>query len=455
MTCSQVSSQHDDLMRRRNLLPLLLSMSLPMVISMLFSSLYNIVDSYFVARISEESMTALSLVFPLQNLVHSVGVGFGVGINAVIAFHSGAGNRKEADAAAAGGMVLAVVHGLVLSIICIALSPSFLRMFTSSETVFEAGTRYAFIVFVFSAVDTAGIAFEKIFQAVGRMKVAMSAMMAGCIANIILDPLLIFGIGPFPEMGIDGAALATGLGQLLALIVYILVYFLSPMSVRLRKSLIRDGICMAGRLYTVGIPATLSMALPSLLVSALNAILSSFSVIYTLILGIYYKLQTFLYLPASGFVQGMRPVIGYNYGAGEKERVRRIFIIVTLMCAVIMLLGTVLCMIAPKALIGLFSDNPLTIEEGARALRIISIGFVVSSVSVAASGALEGLGKGLPSLLISLLRYAVVIIPLSYVLAFPAGLGPDGVWHAFWITEAITAAASLAIYRRSVRGVVS
>ena len=231
MTCSQVSSQHDDFMRRRNLLPLLLSMSLPMVISMLFSSLYNIVDSYFVARISEESMTALSLVFPLQNLVHSVGVGFGVGINAVIAFHSGAGNRKDADAAAAGGMVLAVVHGLVLSIICIALSPSFLRMFTSSETVLEAGTRYAFIVFAFSAVDTAGIAFEKIFQAVGRMKVAMSAMMAGCIANIILDPLLIFGIGPFPEMGIDGAALATGLGQLLALIVYILVYFLSPMSV--------------------------------------------------------------------------------------------------------------------------------------------------------------------------------------------------------------------------------
>ena len=187
-----------------------------------------------------------------------------------------------------------------------------------------------------------------------------------------------------------------------------------------------------------------------MLISSLNAMLSSFSEVYTLILGIYYKLQTFLYLPASGFVQGMRPVIGYNNGAGEKERVRGIFLAVLAMCAVIMLIGTLLCLAIPERLIGLFTDNPLTLSEGARALRIISIGFVVSSVSVTASGALEGLGKGLPSLVISLLRYIVLIIPLAYVLCFIAGLGPDGVWASFWMTEVLTAAASLAIYRKSV-----
>lgn len=443
-------AHYDDPMRERRIFPLILSMSLPMVLSMLVSSLYNIVDSYFVAMISEDAMTALSLVFPLQNLVSSIGVGFGVGVNAVIAYHLGAGEQEKADGAATAGLILSALHGLLLLVSCIAAAPFFLSMFTSSEAIIEAGIRYSVIVFAFSITNVISIAFEKIFQAVGRMKVAMAAMLTGCISNIILDPLMIFGIGPFPAMGIDGAALATGVGQLLSLLVYLAVYLKTPMRVRIRRDRIKDGLRMAGRLYSVGIPATLNLALPSVLISSLNAMLSSFSEVYTLILGIYYKLQAFLYLPASGFVQGMRPVIGYNNGAGERERVRGIFLAVLAMCAVIMLIGTILCLAIPESLIGLFTDNPLTLSEGARALRIISIGFVVSSVSVTASGALEGLGKGLPSLVISLLRYIVLIIPLAYVLCFIAGLGPDGVWASFWMTEVLTAAASLAIYRKSV-----
>lgn len=443
-------AHYDDPMRERRILPLILSMSLPMVLSMLVSSLYNIVDSYFVAMISEDAMTALSLVFPLQNLVSSIGVGFGIGVNAVIAYHLGAGEQENADGAATAGLILSALHGLLLLVSCIAAAPFFLSMFTSSEAIIEAGIRYSVIVFAFSITNVISIAFEKIFQAVGRMKVAMAAMLTGCISNIILDPLMIFGIGPFPAMGIDGAALATGVGQLLSLLVYIAVYLKTPMRVRIRRDRIKDGLRMAGRLYSVGIPATLNLALPSVLISSLNAMLSSFSEVYTLILGIYYKLQTFLYLPASGFVQGMRPVIGYNNGAGEKERVRGIFLAVLAMCAVIMLIGTLLCLAIPERLIGLFTDSPLTLSEGARALRIISIGFVVSSVSVTSSGALEGLGKGLPSLVISLLRYIVLIIPLAFLLCFIAGLGPDGVWASFWMTEVLTAAASLAIYRKSV-----
>ena len=444
--------KNSDFMRTRPVLPLLLSMSIPMVISMLVSSLYNIVDSYFVAAISEEAMLSLSLVFPMQNAVHSAAVGFGVGVNAAIAFHLGAGDKDRADAAMSTGVVLSVLHGIILMAACIAASRPFLSMFTSSESVISMGTRYSSIVFAFALVDIPGITMEKVFQSVGRMKVSMAAMMAGCIANIILDPLMIFGIGPFPAMGIEGAALATGIGQTLTLLIYIAVYAFSPIDVRFRWNRAMRDRSIAMRLYSVGIPATLSMAIPSLLVSALNALLAMYSGVYTLILGIYYKLQTFLYLPASGFVQGMRPLIGYNYGAGDMGRVRRIFLLVTLMCLLIMLLGTVLCMLFPEALIALFTSNPETIGKGAAALRIISLGFMVSAVSVAASGALEGLGMGLPSLVISLLRYALIIIPLSYFLCLLTPLGPEGVWHSFWMTEAIAAIVSIFIYRRSIRG---
>ena len=450
-TRSSASVSSYDPMRERNVFPLLLSMSLPMVLSMLVSSLYNIVDSYFVAMISEDSMTALSLVFPMQNLVHSVAVGFGVGINAVIAFHSGAGECDKADAAATGGLLFSAIHGIILTVFCIAFSPMFLRMFTSSEAIIDYGIRYSVVVFAFSLVNILGITFEKIFQSVGRMKVSMAAMMAGCISNIILDPVFIFGAGPVPAMGIEGAALATGLGQLLALMIYIAVYFISPMKVRIRKDMMTPGLKMASRLYLIGIPATLNLALPSVLVSALNAMLASFSGVYTLVLGIYYKLQTFLYLPASGFVQGMRPVIGYNYGAGDMGRVKRIFTVVLIMCAVIMLAGTILSAAFPASLVGIFTENPDTIRIGVTALRTICIGFIFSSVSVASSGALEGLGKGISSLMISLLRYIVVIIPVAFLLCFVLGKGPDGVWSAFWITEIIAAAASIVIYRKAMR----
>ena len=440
-----------DFMRTRPILPLLLSMSIPMVISMLVNSLYNIVDSYFVARISEEAMTALSLVFPVQNFISSAGVGFGVGINASIAYHSGAGEREKADAAATMGIIFGVIHGVVLTAASIAIMPSFLSMFTRSEAVIDYGMRYSAVAFAFTLVNIIQITFEKIFQAVGRMKVSMLAMMAGCLTNIILDPLFIFGAGPVPAMGIEGAALATGLGQLVSLSIYLVIAAVRPLSVRIRRSSVLWSGRLIGRLYSVGIPATLNMALPSVLVSALNAILSVYSGVYILVLGIYYKLQTFLYLPASGFVQGMRPIIGYNYGAGEEGRVRRIFLSVIILSALIMLAGTVLCLAAPSSLISLFTDNPDTIAEGAAALRIISMGFIVSSVSVSASGALEGLGKGVPSLIISLLRYIILIIPAAYILSRVCGMGPAGVWHSFWIAEAAAALLSLVIYRRSLR----
>lgn len=434
-------------MRERPVLPLLMSMALPMVISMLVNSLYNIVDSFFVAKISEDAMTALSLVYPIQNFIGAVAIGFGVGMNAVIAYHLGAKEEQKANIAATHGLLLSAVHGLLLTAICIAGVPAFLRMFTSAEQVIELGTRYSTVAFSFSLIIALGLAFEKIFQAVGRMKLTMVSLLCGCITNIILDPVLIFGLGPFPEMGITGAALATGIGQTVSLAIYLAVYLLRPTRVRLgRRYLVKSGQ-MDRKLYAIGVPAILNLALPSLLISALNVILAGYSQSYVVVLGVYYKLQTFLYLPANGIIQGMRPLIGYNYGAGEHRRVRQIYSTTFWMNAVIMALGTVICLLIPDRLIGLFTTNPETVAAGGTALRIICAGFLLSAVSVTSSGALEGLGKGTPSLVISLFRYLLFIVPAAAVLS--RFMGPNGVWCAFPVAEALTAGIALLIYRRS------
>ena len=385
-------------MKEKPILPLLLSMALPMVISMFVNSLYNIIDSIFVAKISEDAMTALSLVYPVQNLINSIAVGFGVGINAVIAMFLGAGKAKEADKTATQGLFLNVIHGILLTIVGLMIMPSFLAMFTNDQTVIGMGLQYSTIALMFSTIIMASISFEKIFQAVGNMVITMIALMTGCIVNIVLDPLLIFGIGFFPKLGIQGAALATGIGQ----------------------------------------------SSTSFLVSALNAILASFSQTYVVVLGVYYKLQTFLYLTANGMIQGMRPIMSYNYGAKESDRVRKIYLMTFEIVVGIMAVGTVICFVMPQTLMSMFTSNPETLTEGAIALRIICAGFIASSVSVVSAGAFEALGKGIQSFLISFLRYVVVIIPAAFVLSKTVGV--HGVWHAFWIAEIITAVIAFILY---------
>ena len=439
---------NDNFMKTKPVLPLLLSLALPMMLSMLVNSLYNIIDSFFVAKISEDAMTALSLVFPVQNFINAVAIGFGIGINAVVAFFLGAGDNRRANQATTLGVILAIVHGILLTVGSILFIPYFLKMFSHSENVISLGIEYSNIVFAFSLIIMLNVGFEKIFQSVGKMKVTMFSMMAGSITNIILDPILIFGIGPFPRMEIKGAAIATNIGQLVCMTIYLLIFIFRPIQVKIQKKYATLNFELIKRLYAVGIPATLNLALPSLLISALNAILASFSGVYVLILGVYYKLQTFLYLPANGFVQGMRPLIGYNYGAREYARVKKLFQLTLLMSAAIMAAGTVICQFASGQLMGLFTQNPETITAGQTALRIISIGFVISAVSTTASGALEGLGKGAESLVIALCRYVVFIMPLAALLC--NWLGADGAWHAFWITEVLAAVVSGIVYRRAV-----
>lgn len=433
-------------MKEKKILPLVISMSLPMVISMAVNALYNIVDSFFVAKISENAMTALSLVFPVQNLVASIAVGFGVGMNARIAFCLGAEDQAQADRATATGMMLSFVHGLILTLLCLLVMPWFLSLYTQDAQTLHMGLAYANRVFLFSIVIMLGVALEKIFQAVGRMKVSMVSMLAGLVVNIILDPLMIFGLGPFPKMGIEGAAYATGIGQSVTLLVYLLFCVFRPLPLSFRWKNITLNPLLLQKLYAVGIPASLNMALPSVLISSLNGILAGFSEKYVLVLGAYYKLQTFIYLTANGIVQGTRPLISFNYGAGEKGRVEKIFRTALGLTAGVMAVGLLLSLAIPQQLIGLFTGNEETIRIGVKALRIISIGFLASAVSVTCCGALEALEKGIPSLLVSLSRYVLLILPTAFL--FSRLLGAEGVFYAFPLTEIGSAVFSYWIYRR-------
>lgn len=431
-------------MKEQPVMKLILSMALPMVISMMVNSLYNIVDSFFIAKISEDAMTALSLVYPVQNLINAVMIGFGIGINAVISFYLGAQEHDTADRAATQGMLLGTLHGIGFMILGIAVMKPFLQLFTENADIIDCGVRYSRIAFLFAVAISWQLVFEKTFQAVGRMVESMTCMMSGAVINIILDSLLIFGLGPFPEMGIEGAALATGIGQAAAAFLYLLLYMLRPLPVKYRKKYLMPDLALWKRLYVIGIPASLNLALPSLLISVLNVILAAYGDIYVFILGVYYKLQTFLYLPANGIVQGMRPLLGYNYGAGEHGRVQKIVKNGLALVLLMMAAGTMICLAVPVQLMGLFTSNSNTVAAGSTALRVISLGFIASSVSVICSGSLEGLGKGVESLVISLCRYVVVILPVAF---FASRIfGALGVWHGFWITELVTAVISYIVW---------
>lgn len=439
---------NQEFMKEKKILPLVISMSLPMVISMAVNSLYNIVDSYFVASISEDAMTALSLVYPIQSLMTAIAVGFGVGINAKIAFCLGANDKKTANQAASTGLLLSIIHGIILMVVCLVAMPWFLSLYTDNQAILDMALAYANRAFLFSVIIMAGICIEKVFQAVGRMKETMACMLVGFVANIVLDPLLIFGIGPFPEWGIAGAAYATGIGQTLTLLAYIIFMIVKPIPVSFsRKNLAFPKELMCS-LYLVGVPATLNMALPSVLISSLNGIVAVFSDKYILVLGAYFKLQTFIYLSASGVIQGIRPIVSYNYGAGEEKRVQSVFRTSLGINAIVMAVGMALSMFIPGQLIGIFTSSQETIAIGVQALRIISIGFIFSAVSVTCCGVLEALGRGMPSLVVSLLRYVVVIIPAALALSRISGVGATGVFVAFPVTEIVTCVASYFIYRK-------
>ena len=434
---------NDTFMKTRPVFTLLLSMALPNVISMLVNSLYNIVDSLFVAQISEQAMTALSLVFPIQNFVNAVAIGFGIGINAQIALYLGAGDHENANRAATHGMMFSLLHGVLGMVLCIAIMPGFLRRFTTDPALVEMGVTYSTIVFLFSLVNMADLAFEKIFQSVGRMNVAMVALITGCVTNIVLDPVLIFGLGPVPALGIAGAALATGIGQAVSLVVYLYVYCTTEVAVRFSRRCLRFDAALDGKLYAIGVPAILNLALPSLLVTFLNGLLAVYSQSYVTVLGIYYKLQTFLYLPANGIVQGMRPLVGYNYGARRPGRVRKSILIMSLLVFGYTAVMWSMIILIPETLIRIFSSDAALIQDAVPALNMYFAAFIFMDLQYIGQAVFKSLNKKVFAIFFSLLRKVFIVVPLTYFLPYAMHMGTDGVFLAEPVSNVIGGTACI------------
>ena len=370
-----------------------------------------------------------------------------MGVNAVVAYFLGVGDQETVNHTASLGLFLSIIHSIILTIVFELGTPWFLSLYTDNEEVLSAGILYARIVLAFTFLMQLYLVYEKLFQAIGKMKITMVGIGAGALLNIILDPVLIFGLGPVPALGIAGAAYATVAGMVLTLAFYIVLYARGIMN-PIHLSLI-DGWKsrkLAGRIYAIGIPAILNQGLNSVLITVMNAILAGYSETSIMILGIYYKLQTFIYLTVNGIVQGIRPIVAFNYGAGEMKRVKKIFLTALEMALFVMLVGTLLCQLMPGRLIGFYSVQPATIQDGSLALRIISAGFLISAIPVIVSGTLEGLSKGMQSFVISIIRYVGFILPLAYILS--RLFGPVGVWHSFWITEVVAMVVSLYLFRK-------
>ncbi len=448
-----MEGNQNSFMRTRPVFSLLVSMSVPMMLSMLIQSLYNIVDSIYVSRLGTDALTAVSLAYPLQNAIVSVGVGIGVGISSAISISLGKGDQEGADRSATFGIALTVFPCILFILLGTFMTKPFLSLFTDNPAVLKDACCYTYIVLCVSFGSLLQIAFEKIFQGIGQMKITMYLLSAGCIINIILDPILIFGLLGFPALGVSGAAIATVIGQIGAFLLYIAVYLRGPYAVRIHPRYLKLDKKIIGQIYSVGIPSSIMMLLPSVLISILNSILGALSEVYVAVLGVYYKLQTFIYMPANGIVQGMRPIIGYNYGAGEFGRVRTTIRYSLACTAALMLTGTLLALLIPGPILSLFDADKELMSAGITALRIISLGFLVSTIGVIYSGTFEALGNGKNSLIISLLRQFVITIPLSILLSRP--FGAAGVWIAFPIGETCACIVALILLRHYQGGKMS
>lgn len=430
-------------------LPLLLSMAFPPMLSMLIQSLYNIVDSMFVARLGNAALTAVSLAFPLQNAVLAVAVGTGVGVSACVSKFLGAGDKAAANQNACHGLVFTALHSLLFVLVGLFLSGPFLSLFTRDPAVYQMGLTYSRIVITLSFGSLFHILIEKILQASGNMIIPMILQGVGALTNIILDPIMIFGWGPIPAMGVAGAAVATIIGQFLACGLSFLFFLRQKSGVRFDFQAFRLSRAHAAGIYGVALPSTVMNLMPSVLVSILNAILAPISSAAVAVLGLYFKTQTFVNMPTNGMIQAMRPIIGFNYGAHLNERLQK-----TIRCgmgaAALMLgLGSLLFVAMPGGLLSLFDAQGEILSVGVPAFRLIGLSFILSTLGIVFSGVFEALGQGVRSLIISLLRQLLIIPALS--LALIPLMGLSGMWITFPIAEAVSSAAALLIWKQSER----
>ena len=443
-------------MGTKPMLPLLLSMSLPAMFSMLIQALYNVVDSIFVASYSPLALTAVSLAAPMQMVSISFAVGTAVGVNSLIARRLGAKNFKEANAAATTGIILAVLNWVFFLIIGLLLSRTFIAMFTDDSQVVEYGTQYLSIVLCVSIGMMLGNMGEKILQSTGNMILPMLSQLFGAIINIIFDPLLIFGIGPFPEMGVVGAAVATVFGQICGMLFIQINLFVRKHAVKITFKGFRMQAQIVKNIYAVGVPAIIMQSIGSVMVSGINAIISIAGVArdltnaYINAFGAYFKLQSFVFMPVFGLTQGTSPIIGYNYGARNKKRMYSAFRIALIIAFSLLSAGFLLFQIAPEWILSFFASgdtaaNELMLEVGTPALRIISLSFFFAAFGIMFSTLFQAVGKGVYSMILSFARQLVVLLPAAFLLS---KIELDAMWYAFPIAEIVALLLALVFFAK-------
>lgn len=441
-----------DKMGSTPMLRLILSMSLPTMFSMIIQAMYNIVDSVFVSSLGQDALTALSLAYPLQLMTISVAVGTGVGINSFISRRLGEKNQELANNGAANGIFISIISWLVFLLVGIFLTVPFFKLFNPTPGVMKYGVDYTSIILIFSVGVMVEIAIEKVLQATGNMIFPMIFQLIGAVTNIVLDPLFIFGIGPFPRMEVAGAAIATVIGQILAMLFAIYIFFFKKHAVQVHVRNFKPSLKIIKNIYAVGFPSIIMQSISSVLVVGLNAILMGFSEAAVSVHGIYYKMQSFVFMPVFGLNQGLMPIMGYNFGAKNKDRLHSAIRYGCIIAAFIMLCGTVIFWIFPAQILSLFNANDDILNMGIKAMRFISLSFLPAAIDIIFSTTFQAVGKGFSSMILSLLRQLVFILPAALVLS---NFGVNAVWFAYPIAEVGALIVAIFLYTRINRKVFS
>lgn len=420
--------QKTNIMQSETIPRLLFKMSFPMMLSMLIQALYNVVDSIFVAMVSETALTAVSLAFPLQNLLIAAAVGTGVGVNSLLSRRLGEGRTEEANAVASSALFLALALSVIFIAIGLFLAKPFLALFTDSSELLELSASYSRICLIISFGCMFSITIEKLIQATGNSVQPMTMQLTGAIMNIVLDPVFIFFFG----LGVNGAAIATVLGQIGSMVLaFIFLKKNSYITIRLKD--IRPKAKIIGEIYQVGLPTIIMNSIGTVMVSVINAILIGFSATAVSVFGVYFKLQSFVFMPVFGLNNGIIPILGFNYGARNRKRMTATMKLGLVVALTIMILGTLLFQLFPSELLSLFSASEEMYAIGIPALRIISLCFIPAAISIILISSFQATGFGLASMMVSIIRQLLVLCPAAFILSRFFGI--NGVWASFALAE--------------------
>lgn len=414
---------------------LIMTMSLPIMISMLVQALYNIVDSMFVARVSDNALAAVSLCYPIQMIIVAVACGTAVGLNALLSRYLGQGKPKEANQVALHGILLALVNWLIFAVIGIFFSEAFLNLFSTDQEIVSMGISYMKICTIFSFGVFMQITYERIMQSTGNTVYNMIIQGVGALVNIILDPIFIFGMLGLPAMGVTGAAIATVIGQIIAMLLGIVITQTKIKEVQIHLREFQLKLRIIKDMYRIAIPAILMQSIMSFMTVFMNMILVTFSELAVSAFSIYFKLQQFVFMAVNGMNNALIPIISYNFGARKQQRILDSIHFSLFIACVIMMIGTIVFQCFPEQLMYLFDANEEMMSIGVPALRIISLSFVFAGISLVLSAVFQSVDHANKSLVITLLRQMVLLLPIVYVLANQFGL--HALWWAFPITEAI------------------